>query len=106
MKENTDCHAFSHFPSLKSPLFILLFLFMMIIRAHGQNSIPMNNLSSGRHSYDTDINTSIRLDKIFTDNMVLQRDVEIPVWGTAAPNAEIIVTFSNQTMKTIASESG
>jgi sialate O-acetylesterase len=31
---------------------------------------------------------------LFTDNMVLQRDVEVPVWGLADPDEEITVTLS------------
>jgi sialate O-acetylesterase len=30
---------------------------------------------------------------LFTDHMVLQRDVEVPVWGTAAPNEDVTVTL-------------
>ncbi|MBK7872899.1 MAG: hypothetical protein IPJ74_20630 [Saprospiraceae bacterium] len=34
---------------------------------------------------------------IFTDHMILQRDVQVPVWGWAAPNEKINITFNNKT---------
>ena len=40
---------------------------------------------------------------IFTDHAVLQRDVEIPVWGTAADGEEVTVTLGDQTAVTVAS---
>lgn len=43
---------------------------------------------------------------IFTDNMVLQREIALPVWGTGRPDAEISVTFSGQTKKTKADKQG
>jgi sialate O-acetylesterase len=36
----------------------------------------------------------IRTAKIFSDNMVLQRDVTIPVWGTATPGEQITVQLA------------
>lgn len=33
---------------------------------------------------------------IFTDNMILQRDVAVPVWGWAAANEKITVTFNGK----------
>lgn len=42
------------------------------------------------------------VNRIFANNMVLQREKEIPVWGTAAPGTEITVSFkgTKQTVKT------
>ncbi|MFZ1524724.1 MAG: sialate O-acetylesterase, partial [Saprospiraceae bacterium] len=40
------------------------------------------------------------LPKIFSDNMVLQRHVMIPVWGKADVNEKIVVKFNGKT-KTI-----
>ena len=41
----------------------------------------------------------------FTDNAVLQRGMEVPVWGWGSPGAEITVTFAGQEQKaTIASD--
>jgi sialate O-acetylesterase len=36
----------------------------------------------------------VKLPAIFSDHMVLQRDAETPVWGTAAPDEAVTVTMS------------
>ena len=33
---------------------------------------------------------------LFTDHMVLQRDMAVPVWGTSDAGAEVVVQFGNQ----------
>ncbi|XMO85825.1 hypothetical protein AAFN75_13630 [Algibacter sp. AS12] len=43
---------------------------------------------------------------IFSDNMVLQQGVEVPVWGTSKPYEEITVKFANQTKATKAGKHG
>ena len=40
------------------------------------------------------------VNRIFANNMVLQREKEIPVWGTAAPGTEITVSFKGTNGKT------
>jgi len=42
------------------------------------------------------ISAQLLLPSIFSDNMVLQRNMKIPVWGFAAPNAEVSVKFHGQ----------
>ena len=42
----------------------------------------------------------------FTDNMILQRDVKVPVWGHDISGNEITVKFSGQTKKAIANKQG
>ena len=42
----------------------------------------------------------------FTDNMILQRDLKVPVWGQDIAGSEITVKFSGQTKKTITDEHG
>ena len=44
--------------------------------------------------------------KIFSDNMVLQREVAIPVWGTAGPGEQIILQLGSSEEKTIAQSDG
>jgi sialate O-acetylesterase len=39
---------------------------------------------------------------LFSSNAVLQRDAEVPVWGAAAENEKVTVTFAGQTVRTIA----
>ena len=43
---------------------------------------------------------------IFTDRMVLQRDKDIPVWGTANPSDTITVTFDGNKTSTTADQNG
>ncbi len=43
---------------------------------------------------------------IFVDNVVLQRDMAVPVWGTAEPGEEISVSFAGQTVKAKAAADG
>ena len=43
---------------------------------------------------------------IFGDHMVLQRDKPVPVWGTAAPKAQVTVSFAGQKKETRANDRG
>ncbi len=45
-------------------------------------------------------------DSHFSDHMVLQRDIDVPVWGTAAPNSEVSVSFSGQKVSAKADDAG
>lgn len=49
---------------------------------------------------------NIKLPKIFGDNMVLQREKSIPVWGWAAPGEKVIVQLHKQTITTVADKNG
>lgn len=49
---------------------------------------------------------NVSLPHFFSDNMVLQRGTEIPVWGFAKPNEAVAVAFKNQIKKTVADASG
>lgn len=46
------------------------------------------------------------LSTIFSDNMVLQRNVTIPVWGTATANEKIEIRFNKQVKTTRADKKG
>lgn len=48
----------------------------------------------------------VTLPKLFTDNMVLQCDRPVPVWGTAAPQEKVTVSFAGQTRETQAGRDG
>jgi len=52
------------------------------------------------------ISAQLILPSVFSDNMVLQRDMKIPVWGKAASEAEIIVKFHGQIKITSADKEG
>jgi len=48
----------------------------------------------------------IRLPKIIGNNMVLQREQLVPIWGWASPAEPITVQFLNQTKTVVANDSG
>lgn len=48
----------------------------------------------------------IKLPHIFSSNMVLQHDMDIPLWGWAHPGELIKVTFNGMDLKTRTSEEG
>jgi sialate O-acetylesterase len=48
----------------------------------------------------------LKLPAIFGDNMLLQQQQRVPVWGWASPGAEVTVSFSGQTKSTHADAQG
>ncbi len=52
------------------------------------------------------IKAQVTLPKIFADNMVLQRNTAIPVWGWAKANEKIEIQFNKQVKKTKADKNG
>lgn len=45
------------------------------------------------------VQAQVKPANIFTDNMLLQRNHEIRVWGTASAGEKITVEFNGQTVK-------
>jgi len=54
----------------------------------------------------TSARADVKLPHVFTDKMVLQRDIQIPVWGWAQPAEKITLTFNNNTVTTTADSDG
>lgn len=52
------------------------------------------------------IATAQKAAQIFSDNMVLQRDIEVPIWGKADPGEMVTVTFDGKTVNTTTSRYG
>ncbi len=48
----------------------------------------------------------LALGSLFTDHAVLQREVPVPVWGTAEPAAKVMVTFGGQEKSAMADKDG
>jgi sialate O-acetylesterase len=48
----------------------------------------------------------VKLASVFGDSMVLQRELKVPVWGTADPGEQVAVTFGDQTKNTEAGKNG
>src|SRR5947209_5889024 len=49
---------------------------------------------------------NVRLPKLISDHMVLQRDAKVPIWGWAAADEEVAVTLAGQTKTARASAQG
>ena len=43
--------------------------------------------------YSFDMLAAVQLSKFFTSGMVIQRDTEVPVWGTASAGDTVTVSF-------------
>ena len=49
---------------------------------------------------------TLSLAKIFSDHMVLQRDIKLPIWGHAAPGAKVEVQLAGATKEATADKDG
>lgn len=50
----------------------------------------------------TNLFSAVRLNSLFNDGMVIQRDKEVPVWGWADENESVTVSFNGQSVSTTA----
>jgi sialate O-acetylesterase len=48
----------------------------------------------------------VKLPAVISSHMVLQRDVAVPIWGTAAPGEEVVVEFAGQKKTVKAGDDG
>lgn len=48
----------------------------------------------------------ITLNPLFTDNMVLQQNQEIPIWGNAEPGGEVVITLNEEQKTAVADDEG
>jgi len=48
----------------------------------------------------------VQLPPVISSHMVLQRDMNVPIWGTAAPGEKITVTFRTQSKEAVADAQG
>ena len=54
----------------------------------------------------TNTRAAVRTAKIFSDHMVLQRELPVPIWGTADAHKVVTIQFAGQTAKTKADREG
>lgn len=54
----------------------------------------------------TELSSQITLPKVFGDNMVLQRGIQIPIWGNATPGIRLIAELGSVRTTTIANQQG
>ena len=57
-------------------------------------------------SLTASLRADVKLNSIFTDHAVLQRDLAVPIWGTAKPGEKISVSFAGQTVSASAGADG
>ena len=54
----------------------------------------------------TPLRAEVKLSKVFTPHMVLQREMQVPIWGSAAPGETVSVKFRDQTKAAVADKDG
>lgn len=52
------------------------------------------------------VNSTIKMPTIFSDNMVIQRDKPIKIWGEVLPNLPVVITFDGQIYNTQCGSNG
>lgn len=52
------------------------------------------------------VKAELKMSKIFSNNMVIQRDVPVPIWGWAFPGEKVTVQFKGQTKNAVADAAG
>ena len=50
--------------------------------------------------------TTLEMAVPFTNNMIMQRHTEVPVWGFDAPGTKVVVSFAGQTKSVVADQRG
>ena len=50
--------------------------------------------------------TNIKPAKLFTDHMVLQREIPVNIWGSSSPNGKVNIEFNGQNQTTVSDENG
>jgi len=63
-------------------------------------------LSHVGHAAPTDEASPLKLNRTFSNDMVLQRDKTLKIWGTAGKDEPVTVTFAGQTENTKADNDG
>jgi sialate O-acetylesterase len=63
-------------------------------------------LTAVAHAAEPATPVALKLAPIFTDHMVLQREMTVPIWGTAKPGEKITMTFGDQKVSAVAGTNG
>ena len=58
------------------------------------------------HLVGTDAVADVQPDPLFSNHMVLQRDIAVPIWGTSAAGEKVSVAFGEQEKVTTADKYG
>jgi sialate O-acetylesterase len=52
------------------------------------------------------LNADVKLSTVIGNDMVLQRDMSVPIWGWAEPDEKVTVVFAGQTLSSVADKDG
>ena len=52
------------------------------------------------------VNANLSVNGVFSDNMVLQRETHVAVWGTASAGTKVVVSFAGQLHKADTNSNG
>src|SRR5438270_2430183 len=52
------------------------------------------------------LRADVKLPAVLSDNMCIQQDLEVPIWGTADPGEQVTVTLNDQSPSTTADQNG
>jgi sialate O-acetylesterase len=79
----------------------------VIVETTGEpGAVVLTAGSAGLEPASLTIRHQVRLPKVFGDNMVLQRDIPIPVWGWASPGAAVSAKLGKAVVVTKADREG
>lgn len=76
---------------------------MMPIMPHNRRRLGVALLAIAGTAF---LRASVSPSPLFTDHAVLQRDADVPVWGTADPGERVTVSFAGQRVATTADRAG
>ena len=60
----------------------------------------------GPASLPTRCDAAVKLPPVLSSHMVLQREMPVPIWGTAAPGEKVTVVFRQQRKNAVAGKDG
>ena len=69
-------------------------------------ALNLFSLSVAILSLALNADAAVAVDPMFSDHMVLQRDLAVPVWGKAEPGEKVKVRFRKQSKETVANDEG
>ena len=72
----------------------------------GYKNIAIHQSDSPRDRGDSANNINLKMPQVFGNEMVLQRDMPISVWGLGKPGGNIIVSFKDNVVKTVVDKDG
>ena len=52
------------------------------------------------------LRAEVKLPAVLSSHMVLQREMQVPIWGTADPQEKVTVKFRDQTVNAVADDKG